>query len=171
MARANFTTPQTKAQAHTQTQSSTVGPFWSDDDHRPEWKSGTTFLIREFVNQPPMPWYKRNQDIWRELFFFVILLGVGGLVISYNESLINRNEFISSMFFASGFIPLIQSFIFDFIPRIMTRITMMSSSSSSNSTSNKTQQQEGGVGQETFSTLLSAIFLIAALFTISKSRG
>lgn len=90
-------------------------------------------------------------------------------MISYNESLINRNEFISSMFFASGFIPLIQSFIFDFIPRIMTRISM--SSSSSNSTSNKTQQEGGAaagnnkfrLGQETFSTLLSAIFLIAAL--------
>jgi hypothetical protein len=67
------------------------------------------------MNQPSMPWFKRNQDIWRELFFFVVLLGIGGLVISYNESLIDRREFISSMFFASGFIPFIQSLVFDIL--------------------------------------------------------
>jgi hypothetical protein len=141
---------------------SSVGPFWSDDD-RPEWKSGTTFLIREFVDKPPMPWFKRNQDIWRELFFFFILLGVGGLLISYNESLINRNEFISSMFFASGFIPLIQSVIFDLIPRAIT-------------TANNAQQQHHqpqGTNNtirldEMFSILLSAIFLIAAVLLYPK---
>ena len=36
-------------------------------------------------------------------------------MISYNESLIDRREFISSMFFASGFIPFIQSLVFDIL--------------------------------------------------------
>lgn len=69
-------------------------------------------------------------------------------MISYNESLIDRNEFISSMFFASGFIPLIQSVVFDMLPRFI--------------------QETGFQLEDAYSILLSVGFLALALFLYPK---
>ena len=97
----------------------TVGNFWFD---HLQWKAGTQFLIREFTNEPKVPFLKRNTAIGREIMFFLSLVFVGSIIVRYRWGIINKKEFFASMFFASGLIPAIQLTLFDILPRKFKRI-------------------------------------------------
>lgn len=130
----------------TVSETSTVSEFWHDS---PKWPDDQRFLIREFQDKPNIPWIRRNKGIARELFFFAALLTVGILIISYNWNIMNRYEFLASVFFVSGLIPLIQSVMFDILPRIVLK--------------------RGSIElEDTLSGIMSACFLIAALVIYPK---
>jgi len=96
-----------------------VGNFWFDDTFA-VWNKGSdfSFLVREFVNETTTPWMGRNKDIVKELFFFFLLIGIGSIVVVVNWSEIQGREFFASILFVSGFIPFIQSTLFDKLPRL-----------------------------------------------------
>jgi len=90
-----------------------VGEFWSE---RSKWKPNDSYRIREFTNECPKPFFRRNKGLGREIFFFACLIGVGSIIVGLHWSLIEKNEFFASMFFASGFIPIIQLVLFEILP-------------------------------------------------------
>mmetsp|Transcript_28158 Transcript_28158/g.42610 ORF Transcript_28158/g.42610 Transcript_28158/m.42610 type:complete len:409 (+) Transcript_28158:47-1273(+) len=124
-----------------------TGRFWLDDTNS-FWNNdeGSTFLVREFTNELPTPWTKRNKDFVRELLFFLSLLAGGIVIIAINWSVVDdATILVASMLFASGLIPLLQSVLFDILPRQFTR------------------SARGITLDDILSTALSAAFVVAAL--------
>ena len=100
-------------------ETSIVSEFWHDS---PKWPDDQRFLIREFQDKPNIPWIRRNKGIAREFFFFDALLVVVILIISYHWNIMNRHEFLVSMFFVSGLIDSSNSVSFvRHLPRIVLK--------------------------------------------------
>lgn len=95
-----------------------VGEFWFDNL---QWEPEVPYVIREFMNQPKVPFFKRNSGIARELVFFFSLITVGSIIVGYRWEIMNQKEFLASMFFASGFIPAVQMALFEILPRKLKR--------------------------------------------------
>ena len=103
-----------------------VGEFWFNDDLT-KWppstgSTGQSFRIRKFSNEPTTSFFRRNKGLGRELFFFASLVTVGSIIVSHHRSLIDERDFFASMFFASGFIPALQLFFFDILPRQIQKL-------------------------------------------------
>lgn len=95
-----------------------VGEFWFDNL---QWEPDVPYVIREFMNQPKVPFFKRNSGIARELVFFFSLITIGSIIVGYRWEVIHQKEFLASMFFASGFIPAVQMALFEILPRKLKR--------------------------------------------------
>lgn len=59
-----------------------VGEFWFDNL---QWEPDVPYVIREFMNQPKVPFFKRNSGIARELVFFFSLITIGSIIVGYRD--------------------------------------------------------------------------------------
>ncbi len=170
----DLSTPVTKGNHDEYSSTSEVGEFWFDD---PKWDPDKAFLIREFVNELPVPFLERNKGLGRELFFFSSLICVGSIIVGHHWSLVDQNEFFASMFFASGFIPIIQLVLFEILPGQLVRVGARGHSRSRNRTQQqrrKPQQKPRGIQRDdVLSGMLAIAFLSVALalYPFPEERG
>ena len=79
------------------------------------------YNFRKFKDEPNKSWWQQNDVKFLDMFTFILLIGIGILVISITaENFMLKNiEFYSKLFFNAGYLVAVQKIVFELFPLVL----------------------------------------------------